>query len=152
MKAKPTSVNKNLSFTNHNKPLNKTYMKKLLLIAVSFLTINATAQNIGIGTTTPQSKLSVGSTSQFQVDSIGNIKKINNVPTSFPTAQGGNGQVLSNDGNGTLTWSAYPNSDYAYFSEESAAGVSVNSNYTVTANTWINRHLNTTRFIMELPF
>jgi len=121
-------------------------MKKIILIGITFIALNVTAQNVGIGTTTPQSKLSVGSTSQFQVDSIGNIKKINNVPTSFPTTQGGNGQVLSNDGNGTLTWSAYPNSDYAYFSEESAAGVSVNSNYTVTANTWINRHLNTTRF------
>jgi len=122
-------------------------MKKLLLITATFITLNIAAQNVGIGTTTPQSKLSVGASSQFQVDSIGNIKKINNVQTSFPATQGGSGQMLTNDGTGQLTWSAYPNFDYAYFSEETASGVGVNSNYTIVANTWTNRHLNTTRIL-----
>lgn len=80
-----------------------------------FVTTFAFTQNVGIGTTTPQAKLSVGASSQFQVDSIGNIKKINNVPTSFPATQGNNGQVLTNNGSGNLGWSAYPNFDYAVF-------------------------------------
>ena len=79
-------------------------MKKLLLIAATFISFFVTAQNVGIGTTTPQSKLSVGANSQFQVDSIGNIKKINNVSTSFPTSQGDSGQVLTNNGSGNLGW------------------------------------------------
>ncbi|MCX6187948.1 MAG: hypothetical protein NTU43_13330, partial [Bacteroidetes bacterium] len=60
-------------------------MKKLLLVAALFIVINVTAQNIGIGTSTPQSKLSVGNSSQFQIDSICNIKKINNIPYDFPS-------------------------------------------------------------------
>ncbi len=81
-------------------------MKKLLLIAAAFIVINATAQNVGIGTTTPASKLSVGSSSQFQVDSFGNLKKINNISYSFPSSQGSSGQFLSNNGSGTLSWSS----------------------------------------------
>ena len=65
--------------------------------------------NVGIGTNAPQSKLSVGTSSQFQVDSIGNLRKINNVPTSFPATQGSNGQVLTNNGSGNLSWSAVSN-------------------------------------------
>jgi N-acetylneuraminic acid mutarotase len=70
---------------------------------------NKNSGNVGIGTTTPQSKLSVGTSSQFQVDSIGNLRKINNVPTSFPATQGSNGQVLTNNGSGNLSWSAVSN-------------------------------------------
>lgn len=81
-------------------------MKSIFLaICIAFVAISTHAQNVGIGTTNPQSKLSVGSNSQFQVDSIGNIKRVNNVPLSFPAAQGSNGQVLQNDGNGNLSWS-----------------------------------------------
>ncbi len=70
---------------------------------------NKNSGNVGIGTNAPQSKLSVGTSSQFQVDSIGNLKKINNVPTSFPATQGSNGQVLTNNGSGNLSWSAVSN-------------------------------------------
>ncbi|MEI6596201.1 MAG: hypothetical protein WCO28_11610, partial [Bacteroidota bacterium] len=83
-------------------------MKKILLITVSFIVINVNAQNVGIGTTTPQAKLSIGASSQFQVDSVGNIKKVNNIPYSFPSTQGSNGQVLSNNGSGTLSWISFP--------------------------------------------
>jgi trimeric autotransporter adhesin len=65
---------------------------------------NKNSGNVGVGNTSPQSKLSVGSSSQFQVDSLGNIKKINNVSYYFPSTQGSNGQVLSNNGSGTLSW------------------------------------------------
>lgn len=44
-------------------------------------------------------------TTQFAVNTSGNITKINNVTTSFPGSQGGIGSVLNNNGSGTLTWS-----------------------------------------------
>ena len=44
--------------------------------------------NVGIGTTNPTEKLSVGASSQFQVNSTGNIVKINDVATSFPSSPG----------------------------------------------------------------
>ncbi|MFI5220821.1 MAG: beta strand repeat-containing protein [Bacteroidia bacterium] len=83
-------------------------MKKIVIIVAALMALNSNAQNIGIGNTNPQAKLSIGATSQFQVDSIGNIKKINNVVYSFPTDQGGNGQVLVNNGLGSLSWVNLP--------------------------------------------
>lgn len=64
-------------------------------------------------TATPQSGglfsygLSVGTLlgTTFAVNASGNITKINNVTTSFPSAQGSANQVLTNNGSGTLTWS-----------------------------------------------
>lgn len=61
---------------------------------------------VGIGDTSPASLLTVGSGDLFQVDSTGNIVKINNVTTSFPSSQGSAGTILTNNGSGTLTWSA----------------------------------------------
>ena len=61
---------------------------------------------VGINTATPASTLSVGANSQFQVNSTGNIVKINNVAISFPSTQGTPGQVLTNDGSGTLSWTS----------------------------------------------
>jgi hypothetical protein len=61
---------------------------------------------VGIGTNSPASTWSVGSTSQFQVNSSGNIVKINNVATNFPSSQGGAGALLKNDGSGNLSWSS----------------------------------------------
>jgi len=60
--------------------------------------------NIGIGTTSPTSLFSVGSSSQFQVNSSGNIVKVNNITTSFPSSQGAASTVLKNDGSGNLSW------------------------------------------------
>jgi hypothetical protein len=50
--------------------------------------------------------LSVGSllAQTFTVSSTGNITKLNNVTTSFPSAQGADTQVLTNNGAGTLSW------------------------------------------------
>jgi plastocyanin len=76
----------------------------VLFIAASFLLVShAQSQNVGIGTTTPLSRLSVGSLSQFQVNDTGNLVRINNIPYSFPVAQGAN-QYLKNDGAGNLSW------------------------------------------------
>lgn len=80
-------------------------MRKILLSASAMACVfMAQAQNVGIGTTTPLAKFSVGSASQFQVDSNGNIVRINNVPYQFPSSQAANGQILSNNGTGQLSW------------------------------------------------
>jgi hypothetical protein len=60
--------------------------------------------NVGIGTTSPSAMLSVGSTSQFRVDSGGNITRIRDVAYSWPLTQGAASTVLTNDGSGNLTW------------------------------------------------
>lgn len=65
-----------------------------------------TTGNIGIGNTSPTSTFSIGSSSQFQVNSTGNIVKLNNVTTSFPSSQGSANTFLNNDGSGNLTWAA----------------------------------------------
>ena len=62
--------------------------------------------DVGIGTTNPTSMLSVGSGSEFRVNGSGNIRRINDVPYSFPALQGAVNTVLMNNGSGTLTWSA----------------------------------------------
>lgn len=43
---------------------------------------------------------------KFHVDNTGNITKINNVTTSWPSVQGGASTFLQNNGSGTLTWAA----------------------------------------------
>jgi hypothetical protein len=80
-------------------------MKKIILLLKSILLSQIIfAQNVGIGTATPDAKLSVGANSEFQVDSVGNIIKINNVPTNYPTWQGNKNDIMRNDGNGNLSW------------------------------------------------
>ncbi len=59
--------------------------------------------NVGIGTTSPTSLLSVGASSQFQVDSSGDIVKLKNLTYSWPSSHTADG-FLKNNGSGTLTW------------------------------------------------
>lgn len=66
--------------------------------------IGSPSGNVGIGTTSPTSIFSVGSSSQFQTNSSGNIVKLNNVTTSFPSSQGAANTRLTNDGSGNLSW------------------------------------------------
>lgn len=68
--------------------------------------------NIGIGTGSPSSLFSVGASSQFQVNSSGNLTKINNVTYSWPGAQGAANRYLKNDGSGNLTWGDIAASTY----------------------------------------
>lgn len=49
------------------------------------------------------SGLNVG-TSKFSVDGNGNITKLNNITTSFPSVQGSANSFLSNNGSGALSW------------------------------------------------
>jgi hypothetical protein len=84
-------------------------MKNVVVFAGFLLSALSTiAQNVGIGTSNPLEKLSVGNISQFRIDANGNIIRINNVPYSFPALQGGVNHVLINDGNGNLLWGAAP--------------------------------------------
>jgi hypothetical protein len=64
--------------------------------------------NIGIGTATPTSRLSIGNASQFQINNLGDIKKISGFDYSFPNSQPKKGQVLENASNGNLNWKYAP--------------------------------------------
>lgn len=71
---------------------------------VSTVTATATAQSGGLFSY----GMSVGASAlvapTFVLNSTGNITKLNNITTSFPSAQGTANQVLTNNGSGTLTW------------------------------------------------
>jgi hypothetical protein len=68
-------------------------------------------QNISTtGTGTIGGGITAGGSSQFTIDATGNITKINNVVTSFPSAQGLANTVLLNNGSGTLSWGTAPSS------------------------------------------
>jgi len=60
--------------------------------------------SIGTGTTSPVSRFNVGGSQEFQVNSTGNIVKMNNVTSSWPSSQGATGTFLKNDGSGNFTW------------------------------------------------
>jgi hypothetical protein len=64
--------------------------------------LNPVGGNVGIGNTSPNSLLTVGTNGEFQVSSNGDISRIRNINYSWP---GGNSAgVLTNDGAGSLTW------------------------------------------------
>ena len=71
-------------------------------VLATAMTITPSAR-VGIGSTSPAQLLDVAS--KFQVDTNGNILKINNIATSFPGSQGAASTVLTNNGSGVLTWS-----------------------------------------------
>ena len=65
---------------------------------------------VGIGTVTPQNELHVVGTTRIQGSNVGYFSlSAGSTTTSasynFPTANGSNNTVLTNDGNGNLTWS-----------------------------------------------
>lgn len=62
--------------------------------------------NVGIGATSLSLLLTVGSTNTFEVNSSGNLKKVNGVTYSWPSSQGASSTTLTNDGAGNLTWAA----------------------------------------------
>jgi hypothetical protein len=74
--------------------------------------VNATAAiagikinpNFGTQAISTTGTLTTGTAGAFAVNATGNITKINNVTTSFPSVQGAASTVLTNNGSGTLTW------------------------------------------------
>ena len=66
-----------------------------------------TTGSLGIGTSSPVSSLSIGNSSQFQINSSGNIVKLNNVTTNFPSSN--TSGILTNNGSGVLSWAAQTN-------------------------------------------
>jgi hypothetical protein len=72
--------------------------------ATQAMTIAGTG-NVGIGTASPAALFSIGASSQFRVDSSGDISRIRDVSYSFPATQGIAGSVLRNNGSGSLNWS-----------------------------------------------
>lgn len=59
---------------------------------------------LAYGGSTFTSLVNFGTSAQFQVNTTGNIVKLNNVTTSFPSSQGAANTFLKNDGSGNLTW------------------------------------------------
>ena len=70
------------------------------------LTWNATDNRLGVGTSSPASMFSVGSSSQFQINSTGNLTRINSVTYDFPSLPGSVNSILTNDGSGSLSWAS----------------------------------------------
>ena len=79
-------------------------MKTLTILLLVFTASNVTAQFVGVGTTNPLAQLSVGSNSEFRVNTTGDITRVNNVPFTHPSTQGASGKTLVNDGSGNMNW------------------------------------------------
>ena len=63
--------------------------------------------SVGIGDTSPASALTVGLGGLFQVDTSGDIIKLKNITYAWPSSQAaGSSYVLTNNGAGTLSWTA----------------------------------------------
>ena len=86
----------------------------------NMLFVDASANAVGIGTATPASALSVGSSSQFQVSSTGDIVAIRGQTTTFPATNASG--VLTNNGSGTLSWAAAPAASLTVGSTAIASG------------------------------
>jgi hypothetical protein len=65
--------------------------------------------NVGIATNNPGAALTVGSNA-FQVNSSGNIIRINGLTYNWPSSHNGANKTLVNDGSGGLTWQDPPTS------------------------------------------
>jgi trimeric autotransporter adhesin len=65
---------------------------------------NKIVPNFGDQSVSTKGALTTGSAGQFTIDAVGNITKINNISTSFPSEQGEANSILTNDGEGNLTW------------------------------------------------
>jgi hypothetical protein len=67
---------------------------------------------VGIGTAAPAQLFDISN--KFQVNSTGNLVKVNNIAYSWPASQGAATTVLQNDGSGNLSWADYYGSNVQY--------------------------------------
>lgn len=78
------------------------------VIMLMVATVGVRAQGVNINETqtviTPSSLFTVGNGEGFQVNSSGNVIKVNGVVYSWPSGQGGSDTFLKNDGSGNLSW------------------------------------------------
>jgi hypothetical protein len=93
--------------------------------------------NTSIGTTTATSLFNVGTSAAFQVNSSGNLVKLNNVTYSWPGSQGSANSILTNNGSGTLTWNAP-----SFWSLTGNSGTTAGTNYIGTSDA-IDLHIKT---------
>ena len=66
--------------------------------------LTTSTDSVGIGDTTPASLLTVGNGDLFQVNSSGDLIKVDNVTYDWPSSQGGTNTFLKNNGAGGLSW------------------------------------------------
>lgn len=59
---------------------------------------------VGVGTNSPPALFAIGNGNPFQVNGIGDIVRVKNVPYSWPAIQGAPNTVLTNNGSGGLSW------------------------------------------------
>lgn len=85
----------------------------------------------------PASLFNVGPANEFRVDSNGDLIRINDVPYTWPAAQGGATTVLTNNGSGTLTWGTPAGLNIAWNSLIAPTGnLSISHSSFTTVFTW----------------
>ncbi|MBP9714923.1 MAG: hypothetical protein KBD52_00305 [Candidatus Pacebacteria bacterium] len=75
-----------------------------LNIAGVIFSDDITSGRIGIGDASPNALFTVGTTSQFQVSTTGDLVAIQGVTYDWPGSQGGANTYLKNNGSGVLSW------------------------------------------------
>ncbi len=77
-----------------------------LILVVAAVSLRAQGVNINETQTviTPSSLFTVGNGEGFQVNSSGNVIKVNGISYSWPSGQGTADTFLKNDGSGNLSW------------------------------------------------
>ena len=102
--------------------------------AIERMSIKSTGE-VGIGTSAPGQLFSVGAGNQFQVNSTGNLVKINNVIYSWPAVQGDANTYLQNDGSGNLSWKA-PKVEKTMINQSTISGIPKNTTVYSNSTTW----------------
>jgi hypothetical protein len=116
-------------------------------IANDLLYLDGTTNQIGIGTTSPTSALSVGASSQFQVNSSGDIVKLKNLTYSWPSSHA-NG-FLKDDGTGSLSWGTAGTSEITdnsldFVDFQDTLDLDANLTLNQGAYTWVQNYTGTT--------
>ena len=94
---------------------------------------------LGIGVAADGSNLlHVGSGDEFRVDSSGDLIRINDVPYSWPVAQGALGSILVNNGSGSLTWTTISSLTEWSDLQDPSTNLSLNMAAYTTVFTWDN--------------